>query len=183
MRILQARFIGACVSNSGASKAGTMVIVDDDCDSDDAIDAKASVLEQEGIRDIGDAGEDLDEDNYYNHDEDTYVCHVAIQRRQMTWIPLTGFLVTSYATLASSRYSTYLVLHARIELVLNIYRAYFLSILYILSCCFSLYHILPLFHRLLTPSRVQTLLLLLLVLRRMLERYPSFASHVLLKFA
>lgn len=160
MRILQARFTGARAS----------ITIDDDSDSDDAIDAKASVPEQKGICDIGDVGKDVDEDSYYNHDKDIYVCPG-------------GYSEEADDLDTPHRFPGDGVCDASIKPVLNISRAYLLSILYILSCCFSLYHILPLFHRLPTPSRVQTLLLLLLVLCRMPERYLSFASHVLLEFA
>lgn len=82
MRILQARLTGAHMSDNGVSGTGIVVTVDDDSDDNDTIETEASIPEQEGVRDVGDMHEDLDEDSYYNRDEDAFVSSGAYSEEQ-----------------------------------------------------------------------------------------------------
>ncbi|PQM32684.1 uncharacterized protein Pyn_30633 [Prunus yedoensis var. nudiflora] len=73
MRILQTRFADARKGGSKSSGPKVVVAVDDGSDEDDdAVETGISAHEQGGLCSTSGTGEDLDEDQYYSHDEDTY---------------------------------------------------------------------------------------------------------------
>ncbi|CAL2230298.1 unnamed protein product [Prunus armeniaca] len=76
MRILQTRFASARKGKGKNSGPKVVVTIDDDdngSDKDDAVETGISIHKQESIHDTSGMDEDLDEDHYYNHDEDTYL--------------------------------------------------------------------------------------------------------------
>ncbi|CAL9006441.1 unnamed protein product, partial [Prunus brigantina] len=70
MRILETRFANTRKNKSVESGPNVVVTVDDNSDDGDA--AGAEIIEQEGTHNTSGADENLDEDQYYGHDEDTY---------------------------------------------------------------------------------------------------------------
>ncbi|CAL9008802.1 unnamed protein product [Prunus brigantina] len=76
MRILETRFANTR-KNKGKDPGPKVVVTvddnsDDGSDGDRAMEAGISIHEQENTHNTSDTEEDLDEDQYYGHDEDTY---------------------------------------------------------------------------------------------------------------
>ncbi|CAL8112464.1 unnamed protein product [Prunus armeniaca] len=158
MHILQARFTSAHTSNSRASRAGTVVTIDDD-----TIETEASAPKQEDVCDVSDTHEDLDEDNYYDCDEDAFVHSGAYSEAQGG--------SNSSPELASSSACRF-----SIEPVLGI--PYIMFPFYFLYCELPVY-LSPLPCKLPILLRTQTLPSPSLTLRRAPKRYPLFTSLVL----
>ncbi|CAL8087774.1 unnamed protein product [Prunus armeniaca] len=70
MRVLQAKFTGACTSGSKAFGTRTVVTIDDDSDDGGSTESEASTPEQEDTDNIGDMHEGPDGNDNYDHDGD-----------------------------------------------------------------------------------------------------------------
>ncbi|CAL8169051.1 unnamed protein product [Prunus armeniaca] len=76
MRTLQTRFASTRKNKGEGSKPEVIVTIDDDDDGSDksgAVETEVSIHREDNTHSTGDVDENLDKDQYYSHDEDTYL--------------------------------------------------------------------------------------------------------------
>lgn len=122
--ILQARFARSCKGRGETSIAEAVAIADDDeSDEDNTIEIETGIQKQESVWGVCGTDEELDEDYYYNHDEDAYTGFNARSEKPDDLDIRPGF--------ASDNAS-----HVSVEQVPNKFSACFIFIFCIACCMF-----------------------------------------------